>query len=134
MKRDMDVVRDVLLAFEDSAEAVDRIDDLSISGHDRSVIWHHAMILADKGYLVDVHRDVRMSGDDYVLLVQEGAEYRLSWDGHEYLDAVRDPKIWAKTKEGAKKVGSSSVDVLLAIARGLIKSKLKRHIGIREDL
>lgn len=134
MKRDMDVVRAVLLAFEASEESVDRIDDLPIAGYDKSVIWHHAVILADKGYLVDVHREARMSGDDYVLLVHEGTEYRLSWEGHEYLDAVRDPKVWAKTKEGAKKVGSSSVDVLWAIARELIKSNLRRHTGIRADL
>ena len=134
MKRDMDVVRDVLLAFEASEESVDRIDDLPITGYDKSVIWHHAVILADKGYLVDMHREARMSGDDYVLLVYEGAEYRLSWDGYEYLDAVRDPKVWAMTKEGAQKVGSSSVDVVWAIARRIIKSNLKRHTGIEADL
>jgi hypothetical protein len=25
---------------------------------------------------------------------------RLTWDGHEFLDAIRDPEVWRRTKEG----------------------------------
>lgn len=50
---------------------------------------------------------------------------RLSWPGHEFLNAVRDDTVWVKTKEKiASTVGTASVSVLSqvagAIARGLL--------------
>ncbi len=58
---------------------------------------------------------------------------RITWDGHEYLDSVRDPDIWDKTKLGAEKVGGFSLDVMKALAKGLIKKKLEHHTGVQID-
>jgi Hypothetical protein (DUF2513) len=49
---------------------------------------------------------------------------RLSWEGHDYLDAVRDPKIWKMTKEATDKVGSWAFELVKEVAKGLIKSEL----------
>ena len=38
--------------------------------------------------------------------------------GHQYLEMIRDPEIWRQTKESAQKIGSFSLDVLSALAKG----------------
>jgi hypothetical protein len=32
---------------------------------------------------------------------------KLKWRGHEFVDSVRDPAIWMKTKKGALEAGGS---------------------------
>lgn len=49
--------------------------------------------------------------------------YRISWAGHEFLDSVRDPEIWRKTKDGATKVGSWSLKLLGEMATGFVRAK-----------
>lgn len=49
---------------------------------------------------------------------------KITWRGHEYLDATRDPDIWEKTKAKAKIVSSVGVGILLDIAKAEIKAKL----------
>ena len=66
----------------------------------------HAQMLVSGGY-IDVDRHT----------------IRISWAGYEFLDSVRDPDIWRKTKEGAQKMGSWTVKLLADIATGFIKAK-----------
>ena len=47
----------------------------------------------------------------------------LTWEGHEFLDAVRHETVWAKTKEVVKsKGGSVSFEVLKELAIQTFKS------------
>jgi hypothetical protein len=48
---------------------------------------------------------------------------KLTWNGHEFLDDIRDPEIWRKTKELAKSVPSVGL-VLWEIAKAEVKTKL----------
>lgn len=52
----------------------------------------------------------------------------------EYLDDIRDPDIWRQTKEGANQVGGFSLDVLRALAKGLVKKNIEKHTGVEIDL
>jgi hypothetical protein len=53
-------------------------------------------LLQERG-LIDVPESQPMFGIAFT---------RLSWDGHEYLDAVQDPKVWRETKDKVENVGS----------------------------
>lgn len=59
---------------------------------------------------------------------------RLTWQGHDFLDKVRDPEIWHATKEGAKKAGGFSLELLGALAKGFLKKKIEAHTGVDLDL
>lgn len=48
----------------------------------------------------------------------------LTWQGHEFLDNVRDTKIWRETKEVASKAGSVSLSMLATIASSVITKSL----------
>jgi len=55
----------------------------------------------------------------------------LTWHGHEFLDAIRDPEIWRRTKEGANKAGGFTVSLLADLAKGLIKTQIEKHTGVK---
>jgi hypothetical protein len=48
----------------------------------------------------------------------------LSWQGHDFLNDIRDPEIWRKTKERAKGVASVGVGFLWEIAKAEVRAKL----------
>ncbi len=41
----------------------------------------------------------------------------ITWNGHEYLDNIRDPKVWKTTKTVASKVASVSLPIMGEIAK-----------------
>jgi hypothetical protein len=55
----------------------------------------------------------------------------LTWEGHDFLDSVRDPKIWAKTKSGALAAGGFTVDLLKELAKGFIKKQIEERTGVK---
>lgn len=54
--------------------------------------------------------------------------------GHEYLDTIRDDEVWRRTKEGARAVSSFSRDALGALAKGLVREKIRKHTGVEVNL
>jgi DNA-binding transcriptional ArsR family regulator len=105
MNRDMDLVRNLLLEIEASEKPVLYIGDLlsadRVDGANQPTIELHLKLLIEAG-LIDANQKQGIStvGRWYVR--------RLTWDGHEFLDTIRDPEIWRKTKEGASAAGSWS--------------------------
>lgn len=69
-----------------------------------------------------------------------GREWRMTWERPtsaamgDFLDTIRDPSIWRETKAGAKKAGGFSLDLLKALAKGLVKKKIEQHTGVELDL
>ena len=125
MKRDMDLVRTILLYVEENARlnqieyiAMSEIADAypEVSQFDQEDLDYHHKILVEAGYLTEV-RAATGDGSDLGLL---------TWEGHEFLDKVRDPKIWRTTKSKAKAVGSWSVSILGEIAAATIKAELSK--------
>ena len=121
MKRDMDLVRELLLKLE--AEPLDGDlysvdpDGFGISDRTHEEIAYHMVLLIDGG-LLDGKRDQSMF-----------VARKLTWAGHDFLDSVRDPKIWRMTKEQAKKAGGFTIEILTSIAKGIIKDNLIRIAG-----
>ncbi len=64
---------------------------------------------------------------DYIVSVRP---WSLTWEGHEYLDSIRDPEIWDKVASAADEIGSFGIDTLKTLAKGFIKTKIKEHTGI----
>jgi hypothetical protein len=56
---------------------------------------------------------------------------RLSMDGHDFLDSIRDPDVWNKTKKGALAAGGFTLNLLNDLAKGLIKKKIEDSTGIK---
>lgn len=123
MKRDMDFLRQLLLHIE----ANDGYNGSSYGpvlgkdiGRDEDITLYHMKLLADAGYV------------DVVTWLAHGAPLicGLTSQGHDFLDSIRDQDIWDKTQEGMKKAGGFSLDLVKALAKGLIKKNIERYTGV----
>lgn len=106
MKRDMDAIRSLLLWMEEQPVGIFGYHDLPPLPDGMATI-EYVQMLKFGGYLAETQRGF----------------FRITWEGHELLDKMRDEEIWAKTKAGASKVGSWSVKLLGELASGLIRQK-----------
>jgi hypothetical protein len=64
-----------------------------------------------------------MDGDDWLNL-------QLTWKGQDFLDTIRDPTAWRITKEGIKKIGGASWEVVIDIAKAVLKVEAKKRLGL----
>lgn len=120
MRRDMDVVRSIVLAVSEAPGQVNSVD--GVSEEDFS---SHAQLLEEAGLIEAalLPRGKRMATNAVI--------FRLTWNGHEFADSVRDPKVWAKTKEAASAGGGFTVDLLKDLAKGLIKKQIEDLTGVK---
>ena len=130
MKRDMDLIRELLLRLEvlpvrpgRPLQITPDDETLRVVGYDTTQIEYHLSLVGEAGFI-----------DDGGVRPWVGTGFLgLTWSGHDFLDSVRDPAIWKATKEGANEAGGFSVDLLRALAKGLIKKQIEKHTGISLD-
>ena len=109
MKRDMDLVRRILLAIEESAEP-DLRHVLHFPDAEHARVNHHFHILKQSGLVAIVDRSTH------------GAEYLdvyLTWAGYEFLDAIRDEGRWAQLKARSSELGLGSAAMLMDLSRAM---------------
>ena len=108
----MDLIREILLQVEERKNS-NTLTLVDVEGRSRDEICGHVQMLEEAGFV-------------------DGASYesvpmivRLTWDGHEFLDSVRDPAIWANvTKKLTEVGGTASFDIVKALGIGYVKEKL----------
>lgn len=119
MKRDMDFVRKLLLYLEDTVDYKPlRSSDIAIDGYSDAQIGYHLGILADGG-LIDVIDTNTHDSQTFSCFVKA-----ITWQGHEFLDSVRDDGVWSQTREKLKPFGSASLEIVKSVAVACLTSKL----------
>jgi len=110
MKRDMSLVREILLQVEARPNVTDW-SPVEIDGRSQEEISYHVKMLHDEGLLEAL--DMRAYGPD-------GFRYNpkfLTVRGHDFLDSVRSPSVWRKVQRQLAIVGRSvSLEIVMAIA------------------
>ena len=129
MKRDMDLIRELLLKLEALPIGPGRLvgirasePELAVDGFTADDISHHLWMLIDAGFLQVEGRGFNMSGE----LLFRG----ITWSGHEFIGTIRDREIWQKTKEAAKKGGTEAIEFVWEIAKAIGKNELKKRTGL----
>ncbi|NLF00833.1 MAG: DUF2513 domain-containing protein [Anaerolineales bacterium] len=107
MKRDMDLVRRILLAVEESQDPT--VSYLELDGWSRAEIGYHMELLVEAGYLLGTVTHSKNGPAHYYV-------QRLTWDGHEFLDLARNQTVWKEAKTSFMEKGAGlSLDVLKAV-------------------
>lgn len=114
MKLNQDLVRLLLLEIEDKTGPYDSLElsDISIKDFSDEEILYTTERLLEAGYIkarletTDLHRDQVI--------------YSLTWDGHKFLDTVRDNVVWRRTNDIVKKLSSVSLSLILHIGEQVI--------------
>lgn len=127
MKRDMDLIRALLLNLEalpmggGSMMVINPYDEcLAVAGASADQIDYHLRLLRDEDF-------IDCPGSQPACGITFGG---LTWAGHDFLDSIRDDDVWRKTKMHADKVGAWTLDILSGLAKAVIKAKLKALTGL----
>ena len=106
MKRDPNLMREILLEMEASPDVI-MIYAVPMGGTEEECAkLHHVYLLSDGGLVQEVENNV----------------FRLTLEGHDFLDAIRDEGRWNKVLE--KVSGGWSLDVLKHVALELLKKTI----------
>jgi hypothetical protein len=125
MKRNLDIVRSILLKLEELKHGPSYYLQPPYEGQfgdfsDEDVAYHLSLLLRED--YVDGPRSQPAGGIGFTAL---------TWKGHDFLDATRDNDVWAKTKAGASSVKGWTVDLLLDLAKGFLKKQVEDRTGIK---
>ncbi|MBN1194542.1 MAG: DUF2513 domain-containing protein [Methanomicrobiaceae archaeon] len=120
MKRDMDLVRQILLEVEKNSDAYAPVE-LSIEGYSENDIAHHIALLVEAGLLVNFFNDGK--------IFPVAMATQMTWAGHDFLDACRDEGRWQKAKSIiGEQVKSAPFDVLKVVLVKLIELQVYQAI------
>ncbi len=135
MKRDMDLIRDILRQVEAAPFGKDAVT-LDFPDGDPAEVSYHVMLLHQAG-LIDAynnHRDPLTYGEtgsrDRLRPLRKMPDWKPLWltsDGHDFLAAASNPGIWDGVKNRLKK---EAIDVPLAVFLTMLKAKAAEKLGL----
>ncbi|MDP4144133.1 MAG: DUF2513 domain-containing protein [Bacillota bacterium] len=113
MRLDHDCIREILLYIEKNttdefccvsaqdlrSKLQPKYSEDTINYHVRKI--HQACLVDDVFYAENAPQDISC----------------LSWEGHEYIDNIRDNKVWSNVKEKTKTLASASLPILAEYAK-----------------
>ena len=107
MKRDMDLIRRIALAVAD-LEYRHVLIDMEEEGVDAATFGMHAIWMKEAGLITADSREYSSWEEPPSVRIP-----RLTWQGCEFVDAIRDDTLWQKAKVSVLKPGMSfTFDVL----------------------
>lgn len=112
MKRDMELIRLLLLQQETDEKPPD------LDKYDERLVVYNLALMKDAG-LIDA-----AIVEDHTGFPSGASVIRLTWAGHDFLDATRNQTIWNKAKEVMLKPGISWTFSLLL---EFLKAEAKKH-------
>lgn len=121
MKRDMELIRSIMLEAEKSQDPYELIDP-KIEGHNELEISYHIALLDDAGLL--------HGHDRSAIGIFRWSAGPLTWAGHEFVEAARDESIWKDALAITDKAGNGTVFELLKKA---LMHILEKRTGLEKS-
>lgn len=130
MKLNQDCVRDVMLYIEDKAVFGDflYLDEFlsadELSKYDENTIKYTLAKLDETDYL---NSSIQWTNGD-IYTFNTGM---ITWNGHKFLDTIRDNQVWSKTKSITKGFTSVSISLVENIASKVISDLVAKQMGLQ---
>ncbi|XYK68112.1 DUF2513 domain-containing protein [Serratia nematodiphila] len=134
MKIDQQYLKDLLIAFEETEGHDTSIDDLKKKGYDvdSSDFIFHMRLLDDNKFITRIdgepgfgHLHIQhLNGFKYRWI---SMPLRLTSNGHDFIDALRQKEVWNSLKKEFKDV--TSIQSLFGISKGLAAGFAKKKIS-----
>ena len=120
MKLNHDCVRDTMLYLENNLELNERTESYFIASKLNSFeiddVIYSIRKLVEADY-ISANPISTIDGPSYIISA-------LTWQGHQFLDNVREPDVWSKAKSKASVVGQVSIPILSQVASSVITKAL----------
>src|SRR5262249_19298971 len=116
MKRDMEFIRKLMLWVE--AKTTPYADETpTFDGYSQEEVAYHSGLLIEAGLAEGINASTQHEREFFLS--------RLTWEGHEFLDAARNETVWKKAMATVKEKGLSlGFDVLKGLLQGILRSSL----------
>lgn len=117
MKRNWDLIRKILQKLEEKADTTSWLQSDETKGFDAKIVAYHYGLLTEAGLIKSL--DISsMEEEDYTAL-------SLTWQGHEFLDKIRNDSVWNKVKSTVQsKSLDLSFDVIKTVATKIIAAMI----------
>ena len=116
MHRDMDIIRQIVLAVRDAPGAISRIDGID----DKTYLVHAQLVVEAELVEGRVMRSGITPGVPGAVMLM-----RLTWVGHDFADSIVDDTLWKKAKDNVLKPSASWTFGILV---EYLKAEIKRRI------
>lgn len=121
MKRDMELIRDLMLRLEEVPPGK-HVEDAELlkPGEDTATVRAHLALLKEHGFIEAViSQAINVRGPAQVFVLG------ITWEGHEFIDAARNDTVWRKAKDQVSNIGGSvslgvMQNLMTKIASGLL--------------
>ena len=118
MKRDWELIRKILIKLEDLGSTTSVLNPSDIEGYDQELVSYHIKLLIEAG-LIEGKCTKSLSAPLHCVA------FRLTWDGHELLDQIRNRSVWNRIVEMARERGLDlSFEVVKVAAKTAITQLL----------
>jgi RIO-like serine/threonine protein kinase len=114
VRRNDDLLRNILIETEEQTDWLVLISQVISPSKDQRERGYHVQLLCDAGLMTQV----------------SASGFRMTNQGHDYLEAIRSDTIWNKTKQGAAEVGGMTLGMMKDVAVALLKQKASEMLGI----
>ena len=124
MKLNHDCIRAVLLYLEETLDCEHHLDLTDFSVDDFSIedTRYSIMKLEEAGFIsAIVARDI--DGEISVDV------FDITWEGHKFLDTIRDNQVWNSTKKILSKFSSSSISFVSNVASQVLTNLINQQMG-----
>ena len=122
MKRDMELIRDILIRIEDDPQMDGTREfyfysakEMGFPDRSSEEVSYNFSLLVEEGF-VDGAASVFLT-----IIVR-----KLTWDGHEFLGNIKSGTIWAKTKDRVKDLPGIALKMVAEIAM----AEARKHVGL----
>ena len=126
MKLNHDCVRDLLLYIEENSSYTDTIhlNSLTLKEYLTDDILYTADKLIEAGFLDCIRlRSLGSSKPDIKVK-------SITFEGHKFLDNIRDNKVWSTTKSVLSKFTSTSIGIVSDIASQVISNIISKQLNL----
>ena len=124
MKRNLDLIRDIMLFIENSDDITIRIPtgsniikDSSGQDYNEQTVFRHIELLADaeliKANITEINTDI------VIIATITG----ITWQGYEFLETIREQDIFDKIKSQLSKISSFALPIVQQLGVELLKTK-----------
>ena len=119
MKRDMELVRKILLAVEESEHG--SVHGVQMEGYTAEQIGYHAHLMKEAG-LIHAAVTTHLGSPS-----PEAMPTGLTSQGHDFLDAARSDTVWNRAM---KKIRESGGSITFSALTALLKKLVEQQLGI----
>ena len=126
MKLNYDCVRDLLLYLEDNLTYDNKIkiNTLGLKDYTDLDLIYTADKLCEAKF-INCIKGAYMNNNNPSLIAKS-----ITYDGHQFLDTVRDNNVWKETKKISSSFTSTSLKVIENIASQVISNIISKQMGV----